>query len=125
MCKLYLRNTNKKITVYRILDSRREKFKLSKLYEDKVEVINVITAPEIEMLIIHSENEFDDLNKSGKKPSDYCKQNLNYPDVKRYKFVTDYFSNIQTLIYAITMYHRKANVKKKEITLYDLLRVKY
>jgi hypothetical protein len=31
----YLRkNFNRKITVYRILDSRREKFKLSKLYKD-------------------------------------------------------------------------------------------
>lgn len=41
-----------KITVYRILDSRRENFKISKIYQNKVDVINVITAPEIEMLII-------------------------------------------------------------------------
>ena len=41
-----------KISVIRILDSRRENFKLSKAYEQKVDVINVITAPEIEMLII-------------------------------------------------------------------------
>lgn len=31
-----------KITVLRILDSRREQFKLSKAYEHKIEVINVI-----------------------------------------------------------------------------------
>lgn len=37
-----------KITVYRILDFRREKFNLSKAYEDKVDVKNVITAPEID-----------------------------------------------------------------------------
>ena len=42
-----------KITVYRILDSRRENFKISKIYQNKVEVINVITAPEIEMLILN------------------------------------------------------------------------
>ena len=41
-----------KISVIRILDSRRENFRLSKAYEQKVDVINVITAPEIEMLII-------------------------------------------------------------------------
>ena len=41
------------ISVIRILDSRREEFRLSKAYEKKVDVINVITAPEIEMLIIH------------------------------------------------------------------------
>ena len=45
-----------KISVIRILDSRRENFKLSKAYEQKVDVINVITAPEIEMLIIFNED---------------------------------------------------------------------
>ena len=49
----YLRKGfNDKISVIRILDSRREKFKISKAYEHKIDVINVITAPEIEMLII-------------------------------------------------------------------------
>ena len=35
-----------KISVIRILDSRRENFKLSKAYAGKVDVINVITASE-------------------------------------------------------------------------------
>ena len=56
----YLRKGfNDKISVIRILDSRREVFRLSKAYEHKVDVINVITAPEIEMLIIHSECAYD------------------------------------------------------------------
>jgi hypothetical protein len=119
----YLRmNFGKKITVYRILDSRREKFKLSKLYEEKVEVINIITAPEIEMLIIHSEDKYDHFKSTGKKPSDYCKQNLKYPDVKRYQFVRKYFSDISTLISAIKKYRQKAKVKRGEKTLCDLLR---
>lgn len=41
---------------FRALDSRRENFKLSKAYAGKVDVINVITAPEIEMLIIFNED---------------------------------------------------------------------
>ena len=41
-----------KITIYRILDSRSERFNLSKAYMQKVDVKNVITAPEIEKLII-------------------------------------------------------------------------
>ena len=45
-----------KISVIRILDSRREGFKIDKAYQHKVDVINVITAPEIEMLIIFNEN---------------------------------------------------------------------
>lgn len=119
----YLRkNFIDKITIYRILDSRSEQFKLSKLYEDKVEVINVITAPEIEMLIIHNEDRYENYKATNKKPSDYCKQNLKFKDVKSYQFVKGYFSNIQTLVSAIETYRQKANVKKGEITLYDLLR---
>ncbi len=44
-----------KLTIIRVLDSRRENFRLSKPYCDEVDVINVITAPEIEMLIILNE----------------------------------------------------------------------
>ena len=52
----YLRKGFRKmVSVIRILDSRRENFKLSKAYESKVDVINIITAPEIEMLIILNE----------------------------------------------------------------------
>ena len=47
-----------KISVIRILDSRRENFKISKAYEYMVDVINVITAPEIEMLIIFNEQKY-------------------------------------------------------------------
>ena len=50
-----------KISVIRILDSRRENFKISKAYEHKVDVINVITAPEIEMLIIFNEDKYKDV----------------------------------------------------------------
>lgn len=51
----YLRKGfNDKISVIRILDSRREKFKIGKAYEHKIDVVNIITAPEIEMLIMYS-----------------------------------------------------------------------
>lgn len=33
--------------IIRILDSRRENFRLSKAYAHKVDVINIITAPEL------------------------------------------------------------------------------
>ena len=56
-----------KISVIRILDSRRENFKIGKAYEHKIDVINVITAPEIEMLIIFAENQYKEFKKSGKK----------------------------------------------------------
>ncbi len=55
----YLRKSfTDKITVLRILDSRRENFQLSKAYEPKIKVVNVITAPEIEMLVIINEDKY-------------------------------------------------------------------
>ena len=91
------------------------------LYKDKVEVINVITAPEIEMLIIFKENKYSDFKRTGKNPSDYCKQNLKYPNVKSYKFVKNYFSDIKILLEAIEQYRRKSKIPKKEMTLFALL----
>lgn len=78
----YLRKGfNEKISVIRVLDSRRENFKLSKAYESKVDVVNVITAPEIEMLIIFNEDKYNEFKKSSKKPSIFCKENLKMSSV--------------------------------------------
>ena len=111
-----------KITVYRILDSRRENFKLSKAYEGKIEVVNVITAPEIEMLIIFNENKYEEYKKLRLKPSMYCKSYLKYKDVKSYKFVEEYFRNVNKLIQCLSEYKRISNVKRGECTLWDLLK---
>ncbi|MDO5378572.1 MAG: hypothetical protein Q4G52_09585 [Clostridia bacterium] len=99
-----------KITVMRVLDSRRENFKISKAYEHKIEVINVITAPEIEMLIILNERKYDIYRRSRKKPSDFCKEYLKMSSVKSRKFVEDYFSNTNRLIEAIREYRRISKV---------------
>jgi hypothetical protein len=56
------------ISVIRILDSRREEFRLSKAYQHKIDVVNVVTAPEIEMLIIHNEGAYVQFKKSGDQP---------------------------------------------------------
>lgn len=119
----YLRKGfNDKISVIRILDSRREDFRLSKAYEHKINVINVITAPEIEMLIIHSEGAYDRFKRSGKKPSEFCEADLRMHEVKSYNFVKNYFSNPQTLVNAIKKYRRTANIPKGEYSLTDLLK---
>lgn len=119
----YLRKDYKhKIKIYRILDSRREKFKLSKAYEGKIEVINVITAPEIEMLIIINENKYEEFKKSRLKPSEYCKSILKFKDVKSYIFVETYFQNIDMLIQCIREYKRISKLKSGECTLCDLLK---
>lgn len=118
----YLRKGfNEKISVIRILDSRREDFKISKAYEHKIDVVNIITAPEIEMLIIHAEGAYKDFKKSKQKPSDYCKKVLKLKNIKSYNFVSDYFSAPEKLVCAIREYRRVANVPKGEYTLSDLL----
>lgn len=109
------------ISVIRILDSRRENFCLSKSYQHKVSVINIITAPEIEMLIIHAENKYQQFKRSGKKPSEFCKEDLKMKRVKSYDFVKNYFQDSSKLIDAIYKYRQKAKVPNKEFTLKDLL----
>ena len=112
-----------KISVIRILDSRRENFKLSKAYEQKVDVINVITAPEIEMLIIFNEDKYKKFKKSGKKQSDFCKEDLKMTSVKSYRFVKDYFSDPDILLTSIKKYHEISKIRKGEYTLLDLLKI--
>lgn len=119
----YLRKGFKDIiSVIRILDSRRENFKISKAYANKVDVINVVTAPEIEMLIIFNENKYKEFKKSGKKPSSFCKEDLKMAEVKSYDFVKSYFSDPMVLVAAIKKYHEMSKVQIGEYTLLDLLR---
>ena len=113
-----------KISVYRILDSRREDFKLRKAYVNKVDVINVITAPEIEILVIIKENKYSDYEKykSKLKPSEYCTQNLKRGDVKSKDFLMDYFNDVDELVKVIKQYKSLHKVLKSEKCLADILR---
>lgn len=122
----YLRKGfTEQITVLRILDSRRENFNLSKAYMHKIKVINVITAPEIEMLIILKENKYNEYQKyknANMKPSEFCKSILKYPNVKSAEFIKDYFNDVDSLVKAIKEYKRVSNVQRGEYTLADLLK---
>jgi hypothetical protein len=118
----YLRKTfDDKISVIRILDSRKENFKLSKAYENKIDVVNIITAPEIEILVIIKEGKYLDFKKSKLKPSDYCKQVLKIHNIKNYDFVIDYFSDVDSLVAAMKQYKQISNLPKGELSLIDLL----
>lgn len=120
----YLRKSYRdKITVLRILDSRREKFRISKAYEHKIAAVhNVITAPEIEILIILNEDKYDAYKRSRKKPSDFCKEDLKMSGVKSREFVDRYFSDVNCLIAAIREYHRVSNIPSGEYSLTDILK---
>lgn len=118
----YLRKSfNAKISVIRILDSRMERFNLSKEYKAKIDVVNIITAPEIEMLIIFAEGKYEEYKKSGKKPSIFCKEDLKMPNVKSYVFVKSYFKDPNKLLCAIDIYARKTRKRKDELNLLDII----
>ena len=124
-CRRYLKFAyEKKITVIRVLDSRREAFCLKKPYNMKVErVIDVITAPEIEILVIISLGKYKEFSKSHQKPSWYCRHILKIQDVKTRAFIENHFSDPKCLIAALKEYkrlHRPAN--KMELSLFDLLK---
>lgn len=124
--KRYLsKGIREKIRVYRILDSHNENFKISKPYQKKIEVINVVTSPEIEMLIIINEGLYDDFSrkktKKKLKPSDYCKVKFKNKNIKSEAFVREYFSDIDQLIASIKEYQRITAVRENEKCLADLL----
>ncbi len=88
-------------------------------------MINVITAPEIEMLIIASKKKYDEYCRSAfKKPSDYCKNILGIKNVKSPTFIKEYFSDSSFLIDSIKEYHRVHKQKNTEASLYDLIKTK-
>lgn len=119
----YLRKGfSEKISIVRILDSRKENFKLSRAYQHKVNVVNIVTAPEIEMLVILAEGKYTEYKSSRKKPSDFCTQDLRLRYVKSRDFVQEYFQDVNKLIAAINDYKRLSNIPKGEYSLADLLR---
>lgn len=130
----YMRSQmDEEVTIYRIVDSKKEKFKIpskiKKEFSGKYRVVDVITSPEIEMLIIIAEGKYNKFikMKSKMKPSEYCKSKLNLKNVKDYEYVKDYFKDVNKLIDAINKYHSlmKNNKEKDTQTLYDLLENKY
>lgn len=127
------RSYKKKIHIIRILDSKNERFSLSKIYKIKPEIIDseiisIITHPEIEILLIISENKYDDFqkHKNEESPSKYCNRLFKSKiDVKSKDFLEDYFNDINKLLKAIYLYKSKSDIEKDELCLYDLLKDEY
>lgn len=129
---------DKKIVILRILDSRKESFKIndiskgnrSKLFriDDKPIVITAKTHPEIEILLVHSLGKYDDYCRyaqkhSGKQknPSHYVKSKLGLSNCKDSGFCQDFFKDPAVAVEAIRLYHRKAQREDDEFDLFDLL----
>jgi hypothetical protein len=113
---------NKELVILRIIDSRNEKFTLSKAYRGRFEILNAITNPEIEILIVIDKGDYDEFckNKSKEKPSVFCKRVYSYKDIKSKGFMNDYFNDSKKLLDAIKEHNRYK--KSKILTLYDLIK---
>lgn len=114
-----------KITILRVLDSHSEGFRLSTAYEHKVDVIKVVTSPEIEMLLILAEGKYDEFLKKSSvmSPSIFCKQVLKLKgNIKSQAYIKNYFSDIDMLISTIREYKRVRFLKRGEVYLADLLK---
>lgn len=121
--KKYLnKGMDRKIKIYRILDSKKEKFKLSKVYEKKVdEVINVHTRPESEILFILYNDDYNKYKQSRLKPSEYASKN--YKLGKSYDTVSDFWDkHFSELIPILKKYNGMHN---SDTTIYDLLKKEF
>jgi len=115
----------KEVAILRIIDSNKEKFKLSKPYKGRFDIINIITKPEVEILIILDKGDYDDYckYKTKEKPSTYCKKKYGLKHIKRRDFMRDYFFDIDRLLNSLKIYN---SVKIHDnYCLYDLLEKNY
>lgn len=111
------------VAIVRMLDSLKERFKLSYPFNEQVPVYSFYTRPEIEMLAIIKEGKTNQYNKSKLKPSEYCKKQLGLPDIKQERFLQDYWSDPEELCRCIWIYEQRHKRKNdNEYSLADLLK---
>lgn len=109
------------LCVVRVLDSRKERFKLGNLYADRFPVVSYVTHPEIEVLAIIREGAWRRWHGGRMKPSDFCKQELGMREVKREGFLRGYW-DAYSLTAAARDYRRLSKIPKGELCLADLIR---
>lgn len=111
------------VCIARVLDSRKEKFRLGNLYRDRYQVKSYITHPEIEVLVILREGQWTGWQKVRRqlKPSDYCKQRLGLREIKTDGFLKEYW-DVDSIKRAASEYKRRAVIPKGELCLADLIR---
>ncbi len=111
---------DEKITLIRILDSTKEKFKLDKEYGEKIEEVIqcYYTKSEIEILYIIAEGKYDNYTNKyhNMKPSKYVKAILKMKKCKSYDFAKTYFESCD-LIELLKEYKKIKN--QSELCLYD------
>lgn len=113
------------VNIVRILDSDKENFNLGKEYSERIDsgeikIHNIVTSPEIEILVILNEQKYDEFKKAKykNKAAEFCKSYLKYNKIKSYDFIKTYFSSNDLLI---TIKKYNEITKNNNLNLYDLL----
>jgi hypothetical protein len=113
--------------VIRVIDSKNHnvlKFNLSKAYKDKLTLVNCVTSPEIEMLMIINRGKYDEYKKkysSKLKPSEYVKNILKIRNPKCSSTIEKEFSEPEKLVVALKEYTRITKKIKNIDHISDLL----
>lgn len=115
----------KPVIIIRIVDSKNEKFKLDAVYEDryKDKIFNIITRPEIEILIIIKKGDYGRYTRKHKskiKPSEFCQAEYGIKNIKSLGRLVCEFENVEQILDSIKAYRSLTNFK--ELNLSDLLK---
>lgn len=128
-CLSYDFDSDEEIIIYRVHDSTTENFIIPKEYKNKIyKVIDIMTKPEIEMLMIYNEGLYDEYEKKGLKPSSFIKSKKQFKkdNVKSRDFQRKYWGSDKgkSLSQVIKIYHNKHSKKnmKNKKDLYFLMK---
>ncbi|MEA1975237.1 MAG: hypothetical protein U9N10_06710 [Bacillota bacterium] len=113
---------DKDVVIFRIIDSKNEKFELGNLYKERHDVVNYITNPEIEILMISKCGELDKYTRkfSRQKPNEYAKEQYKVKKIKSKGTFYDFFEGDINLLIGALREH-KSKKGKGHLTIYDLL----
>lgn len=109
------------VCIIRVHDSRKEQFRLGNLYASRFPVWSFVTHPEMEILVILHEKQWDRWRKSKKKPSDFCKQDLGMKGIKSVSFLNNYW-DADSIAKVALEYRRVSKIASGELCLADLIR---
>lgn len=113
------------LTICRIVDSRSAKFRLPRQFEGACAIASLFTRPEIEMLVIHAMDAYDEWSKMSRrnrqlKPSEFCKGHLGLAHVKERGFLEGFW-DAGKLVKAIEAYDARRSHADGELSLGALL----
>lgn len=114
---------DKSVVIFRIIDSKNEKFQLGNLYRESCGVVNYVTNPEIEILIITINGDLQKYMKkfSRIKASEYAKDEYKIKNIKQKGTFREVFGNDVNLLVEALKEHKRVK-GKNHLTIYDLIR---